>query len=70
MASPSKTVPEFAGSANSLYERHLVFDHIVDRNAASLRERFEAVAASVRDLLTQSWLNTDANYTRQNPKRV
>ena len=61
---------EFAGAANSLYERHLVFDHVVDPAAANLRERFEAVARSVRDVLSQGWLNTDKAYAGQDPKRV
>jgi starch phosphorylase len=33
------------------YDRHLVFDHAVSPEDASQRERFEAVARSLRDLL-------------------
>ena len=61
---------EFAGSDNALYERHLVFDNVVDLAAAGPRERFEAFARSVRDVLSQRWLQTEDAYTRQNPKRV
>ena len=39
---------EFAGTDNALYERHLVFDNVVDLAAAGPREHFEAIARSVR----------------------
>jgi glycogen phosphorylase len=61
---------KFAGDPNASYERHLVFDHIVEPQAASPRERFEAVATSLRDLLAQRWLKTGATYDRENPKQV
>ncbi len=34
------------------------------------RERYEAVARSVRDILSQRWINTEKTYERVNPKRV
>ena len=34
------------------------------------RERFEAVAHSVRDVLSQRWIYTDKVYDRANPKRI
>src|SRR5579863_386380 len=52
------------------YDRHLVFDHAVSLEEASQRERFEAVARSLRDLLTQRWLLTNETHDRENPKRV
>lgn len=52
------------------YDRHLVFDHAVSVEHASQRERFEAVARSLRDLLTQRWLLTQQTHDQQNPKRV
>jgi starch phosphorylase len=52
------------------YERHLEFDHVVEPQAASLRERFEAVAHSLRDLLVPRWLQTDTTYEQANPKQV
>jgi starch phosphorylase len=61
---------EFAGGHNALYERHLAFDNIVDLTALDQRERFEAFARAVRDVLSQRWLKTRDVYTRQNPKRV
>ena len=50
----------FSGDANASYERHLEFDHVVTPAAASLRERFEAVVRSLRDLLVRRWLQTVA----------
>src|SRR5262245_257527 len=52
------------------YERHLIFDHVVSVEVASQRERFEAVARSLRDLLAQRWLLTQQTQDRENPKRV
>jgi starch phosphorylase len=77
VSAPSK-VPEhyecgpvrFAGDPNASYERRLIFDHVVEPDAATLRERFEAVARALRDLLTQRWLKTQETYDRANPKRV
>src|SRR4051794_481498 len=61
---PLPTDPEAA------YLRHLVFDHIVDPARASMRQRFQAAARSLRDLLAQRWLKTKQTYQRENPKRV
>ena len=61
---------EFTGTANALYERHLIFDNIVPLQAAGPRERFEAVARSVRDILSQRWVRTEETYERENPKRI
>jgi starch phosphorylase len=61
---------QFTGTPDALYERHLLFDDIVDLDAAGARERYEAVARSVRDVLSQRWLLTESTYERQNPKRV
>ena len=60
----------FSGNANASYERHVMFDHVVEPQAASLRERFEAIASALRDLLAQRWLLTSATYERKNPKQV
>ena len=61
---------EFAGTDNALYDRHLVFDNVVELSAASPREWFEAFARSVRDILSQRWVLTESTYARENPKRV
>src|SRR5215468_10851697 len=59
-----------AGTANGLYERHLMFDNVVDDGAADARERYEAIARSLRDILSQRWLRTDRTYEEANPKRI
>jgi glycogen phosphorylase len=60
----------FTGTGDALYERHLMFDNIVDVAEIGPRERYEAVAHSVRDILSQRWLQTERIYARENPKRV
>jgi glycogen phosphorylase len=61
---------EFTGTPGALYDRHLLFDHVTDLAAADARERFEAFARSVRDVLSQRWIRTEQTYERENPKRV
>ena len=60
----------FSGASDALYERHLLFDDVVAPEAAGPRERFEAAARSVRDVLSQRWILTDSTYHRENPKRI
>jgi starch phosphorylase len=61
---------ELTGSPSALYERHLFFDNVIDPAGASARERYEAFARSVRDVLSQRWVRTEQTYARENPKRV
>jgi starch phosphorylase len=61
---------DFAGTSDALYERHLLFDSVVPPTAAGPRERFEAFAHSVRDILSQRWVLTEATYALEDPKRV
>src|SRR5262245_57757168 len=61
---------DFTGTDNALYERHLIFDNVVKLTAVGPRERFEAFARSVRDILSQRWVLTEDTYERANPKRV
>ena len=78
---PAPTAPElleqygcgpirFTGSDDALYERHLMFDNVIDPAEVGPRERYEAVAHSVRDILSQRWHRTEHTYDRENPKRV
>src|SRR5215471_50429 len=60
----------FAGTDNALYERHLTFDHVVALEAATRRDKFEAVARTVRDVVSQRWLKTEQTYRERNAKRV
>ena len=73
MADPTQfewALPWFAGDDNAYYERHLVLDQVVEPSSASARQRFEALARALRDLLAQRWLWTEQHYERVNPKRV
>jgi starch phosphorylase len=56
--------------ADGLYDRHLLFDNIKDLATVPVRERYEAFARSVRDVLSQRWILTEKTYERNNPKRV
>jgi len=60
----------FSGTDEALYERHLLFDSGVDLARATARDRFEAIARSVRDVLSQRWLLTEKTYEQRNPKRL
>jgi starch phosphorylase len=61
---------QLIGVSDALYERHLLFDNVVDPATAGPRERYEALARSVRDILSQRWVRTHQTYERENPKRV
>jgi starch phosphorylase len=58
------------GSDAGLYKRHLLFDNVIGMAGADARDRFEAFARSVRDVLSQRWTLTEDTYLRENPKRV
>src|SRR5947208_5450893 len=60
----------FVGTENAFYERHLVFDRVIDPKVASARERFEAFSSSIRDILAQRWVLTKTTYERENAKRI
>src|SRR5271157_3987931 len=60
----------FVGTENAFYERHLVFDRVIDPKVAGARERFEAFSRSLRDILSQRWVLTKKTYERENPKRI
>jgi len=55
---------------DGLYDRHLLFDNVVDLTAAGARQRYEAIARSIRDVLSQRWILTDKTYESENPKRA
>jgi starch phosphorylase len=61
---------QLAGTGDALYERHLKFDNVADAGTVGPRERYEAIARSVRDILSQRWLRTEQTYERVNPKRI
>src|SRR4026207_1149341 len=61
---------KFSGGANALYERHLTVDEVVPLAQAAPRDKFEAIARSVRDVLSQRWIKTEQTYNQRNVKRV
>ena len=58
------------GTHNALFERHLLYDNVRECAAADARDRFEAFARAVRDILSQRWMSTESTYDRLNPKRI
>ncbi|MBA0087790.1 MAG: glycogen/starch/alpha-glucan phosphorylase, partial [Acidobacteria bacterium Pan2503] len=58
------------GTDDALYECHLLFDKAIELAEATSRDRFEAFARSVRDVLSQRWVLTEKTYERRNPKRL
>src|SRR5438067_3096783 len=60
----------FTGTDDALYERRLVFDHVLDPEEAGPREQFEALASALRDVLAQRWVKTIHHHDRVNPKQV
>jgi starch phosphorylase len=61
---------QLSGTHLGLYERHLRFDNVMERTATDSRDRFEAFAHSVRDILSQRWVATECVYDRLNSKRI
>src|SRR5262249_22945358 len=66
---PDGPIP-LAGTDDAFFERHLVFDNVIELTSAGQRERFEAFAHAVRDILSQRWIRTEKSYEISNPKRV
>jgi len=60
----------FNGTEDALFEQHLVFDNVADPAELGLRQQYEALARSMRDILAQRWRRTERTYDRANPKRV
>ena len=61
---------QFSGTEDALYDRHLIFDRVIDPKRADSHEQWEAAAHALRDVISQRWLKTDATYELKNPKRV
>jgi len=57
-------------AGDGLYQRHLSFDNVTDEKAIGPRERFDAIARSVRDVLSHRWVLTEKTYEQKNAKRV
>lgn len=61
---------KLSGEPNALYERHVMFDHVIPAQQTTAREKYEAIAHSVRDVLSQRWLKTQQTYQQRKVKRV
>ena len=48
----------------------MTFDHVTPIKTATPRDRFEAIALSIRDVLSQRWIKTEQTYQARNVKRV
>jgi glycogen phosphorylase len=59
-----------ARDPGTAYERHLVFDNMIEPERTSGRQRFQSLGRTLRDMLAQRWLLTKQAYHRANPKRV
>jgi hypothetical protein len=77
MATIANTAPDqaegphgVAARLDASFRQHLELDKVILAEEATPRNRFEAVAQSVRDMLAERWLQTDRTYRIQNPKRV
>jgi starch phosphorylase len=58
------------GKEDEWTERYLLCEHLVDPPLARPRQRFEAVARFIRDLVAHRWVKTRQARERANPKRV
>jgi starch phosphorylase len=61
---------QFDGSPDGAYHRHLLYDNAINPTHSHSRQKFEALARAVRDLLIPRWLKTRAAHNETNPKRV
>jgi hypothetical protein len=53
---------KLSGDSNAFYERHVTFDQVVAESETSARDKFEAIARSVRDMLSQRWLKAASRF--------
>jgi len=61
---------KLSGGPDAFYERHFTFDQVVAETETTDRDKFEAIAHSVRDVLSQRWVKTEQKYRQRNAKRV
>jgi starch phosphorylase len=59
-----------ASSLHERFERHLRLEQLLRPAAVSDRDRFEALAGAVRELIAERWVATDEMYNLKRPKRV
>uniref|UniRef100_A0A0N4ZWW1 Alpha-1,4 glucan phosphorylase n=2 Tax=Parastrongyloides trichosuri TaxID=131310 RepID=A0A0N4ZWW1_PARTI len=61
---------ENVSNIKNSFNRHLHFSVIKDRNVATQRDYFTALALTVRDHLVSRWIRTQQYYYEKDPKRV
>ena len=59
-----------SGKEGEWADRYLMCDHLLDPLVARPRQRFEAVARFIRDLLSHRWVKTRRAREEANPKRI
>jgi starch phosphorylase len=59
-----------AGKDDEWTDRYLLCQHLLDPSAAKSRQRFEAIAAFIRDLSAHRWVKTRQARESADPKRV
>ncbi|XP_043538943.1 glycogen phosphorylase, muscle form-like [Chiloscyllium plagiosum] len=52
------------------FNRHLHFTLVKDRNVATSRDYYQALAHTVRDHLVGRWIRTQQYYYEKDPKRI
>ncbi|CAN8177831.1 unnamed protein product [Coccothraustes coccothraustes] len=62
--------PENVGELKRNFNRHLHFTLVKDRNVATSRDYYMALAHTVRDHLVGRWLRTQQYYYEKDPKRI
>src|SRR5262249_55088805 len=60
----------FTSDEDDWTDRYLLCEHAVDPGTAESRQRFEAVARFIRDLITHRWVKTRLSREEANPKRI
>jgi starch phosphorylase len=58
------------GEGDPWLDRYLLRDHLIDPPTGRPRQKFEAMARFVRDLLAHRWVKTRITREKANPKRV
>src|SRR5262245_37255006 len=58
------------GKEHDWTDRYLLCEHLVDPQTALPRQRFEAVARFIRDLVAHRWVKTRQAREKANPKRI
>lgn len=61
---------ENIGTIKNTFNRHLHYTLVKDRNVATPRDYYFALAHTVRDHLTGRWIRTQQHYYEKDPKRV